>query len=154
MLEGCKSIEIYFHFCWLLRNWKRQIIWCIILFPSAYFCAKYNTKISMAVNTYGSFMLFAGAVVGFSMICVVVSRAVPCLNVFKLIGRNTIVVLVFHAPVFRFPERISDATANFKAQYPILTGVLVFIAMIPVCYVFERCLPFLIGRSRRKHVNA
>ena len=42
----------------------------------------------MAVNTYGSFMLFAGAVVGFSM--------------------------------------------------------------IPVCYVFERWLPFLIGRSGKK----
>ncbi|HJA11723.1 MAG TPA: hypothetical protein H9799_02015 [Candidatus Mediterraneibacter merdipullorum] len=49
----------------------------------------------MAVNTYGSFMLFAGAVVGFSMICVIIARALPCFGVFKLIGRNTIVVLPF-----------------------------------------------------------
>ena len=95
-------------------------------------------------------MLFAGAVVGFSMICVIIARALPCFGVFKLIGRNTIVVLAFHAPVFRFLERISATTADFKASHPILTGILVFLLMIPVCYVFERWLPFLIGRSGKK----
>ena len=108
----------------------------------------------MAVNTYGSFMLFAGAVVGFSVICVIIARATPCLGVFKLIGRNTIVMLAFHAPIFRFLERASEVTARFIENEPIITGVLVFIALIPVCYLFERWLPFLIGRSRRKPVKA
>lgn len=93
-------------------------------------------------------MLFAGAVVGFSLICVIISRIVPCLGVLKLIGRNTIVVLPFHAPVFRVLGRISETSAVFLNEHPIITGVLVFIAMIPVCYIFERWLPFLLGRSR------
>lgn len=95
-------------------------------------------------------MLFAGAVVGFSVISVIISRALLCLEVFKLIGRNTIVALAFHVPVFRFLERISETTADFKASYPVLTGILVFLLMIPECYVFERWLPFLIGRSKKK----
>lgn len=95
-------------------------------------------------------MLFAGAVVGFSVISVIISRALLCLEVFKLIGRNTIVALAFHVPVFRFLERISETTADFKASYSVLTGILVFLLMIPECYVFERWLPFLIGRSKKK----
>ena len=154
VLAGWLFIKHIDFFTELLGGWKRQIVWSVVLLPSAYFCAKYNTKISMAVNTYGSFMLFAGAVVGFSMICVIISRALPCLGVFKLIGRNTIVILAFHAPVFRFLGRVSDVTANFLDAHPIITGSLVFIAMIPVCYVFERWLPFLLGRSRKKRVRA
>ncbi|HIZ81370.1 MAG TPA: acyltransferase family protein [Candidatus Mediterraneibacter pullistercoris] len=154
VLAGWLFIKHLDFFMNLLGGKKRQILWCIILLPSAYFCAKYNVKISMAVNTYGSFMLFAGAVVGFSVICVIIARATPCLGVFKLIGRNTIVMLAFHAPIFRFLERASEVTARFIENEPIITGVLVFIALIPVCYLFERWLPFLIGRSRRKPVKA
>ena len=150
ILAGWLFIKHLDLFTGLLGGWKRQLLWCIVLLPSAYFCAKYNVKISMALNTYGSFVLFAGAVVGFSIICVIIARALPCFGVFKLIGRNTIVVLAFHAPVFRFLERISATTANFLNEHPIITGGLVFIAMIPACYVFERWLPFLLGRSRRK----
>lgn len=153
ILAGWLFIKHIDFFTNLLGNRRRQILWCAFLFPSAYFCAKYNVKISMADNLYGSFMLFAGAVVGFSLICVIISRVIPCLEVFKLIGRNTIVILAFHAPVFRFLERVSERTAKFLAEFPIVTGVLVFIAMIPVCYIFERWLPFLIGRSRKKCVK-
>lgn len=154
ILAGWLLIKYIDLFMGLLGGWKRQIIWCVILLPAAYCCARFNVKISMAVNTYGSFALFAGSVIGFSVICLIISRAIPCLGVFKLVGRNTIVMLAFHAPVFRFMERVSDVTASFKANYPILTSVLVFIAMIPVCWVFERWFPFLIGRSRQKSIKA
>lgn len=152
ILAGWLFIKHIEFFASLLGGWKRQILWCIILLPSAYFCAKYNVKISMAVNTYGSFLLFVGAVIGFSMICVIIARALPCLWVFKLVGRNTIVMLAFHAPIFRFLERISDTTATFIDVHPIITGTIVFVGLIPVCYIFERWLPFLIGRSRKKKV--
>lgn len=59
-------------------------------------------------------------------------------------------VLAFHASVFRFLERVSCGTAEFLNTHPIITGIFVFTAMIPICYVFERWLPFLIGRSSKK----
>lgn len=151
VLAGWLFIKHIDFFTRLLGGKKRQIVWCAVLLPSAYFCAKYNVKISMALNTYGSFMLFAGAVIGFSMICIIIARNIPCMEVFKLIGRNTIVILAFHAPVFRFLERASESSLKFLQNHPIVTGCLVFVAMIPVCYIFEKWFPFLIGRIRKKH---
>lgn len=103
----------------------------------------------MAVNTYGSFLLFAGAVIGFSLICIIISKNIPALRIFKFIGRNTIAILAFHAPIFRFLGRFSPQTDAMLDMHPIITGTLVFIAMIPVCYIFERWLPFLIGRKKK-----
>lgn len=153
LLGGWLFIKHKDFFANVLGGKKRQILWCVVLLPSAYFCAKYNVKISMALNTYGSFILFAGAVIGFSLICVIISQNIPCLEIFKLIGRNTIVVLAFHAPVFRFLERISEESADFLKNYPIVTGCLVFVAMIPLCFIFEKWFPFLLGRSRKKYLK-
>lgn len=141
-----KNIDFFMN---LLGSKKRQLLWVIVLFPSAFFCAKYNVKISMAVNTYGSFLLFAGAVIGFSLICIIISKNIPALRIFKFIGRNTIAILAFHAPIFRFLGRFSPQTDAMLDMHPIITGTLVFIAMIPVCYIFERWLPFLIGRKKK-----
>lgn len=127
----------------------RQVIFVIILFPIAFCCARFNDKISMSANNYGSFLLFMGAVFGFSGICLIIARNLPNLKIFKFIGRNTIVILAFHSPILRFLMHFSEITAYWKEYHPIITGTLVFIAMIPVCYIFERWLPFLIGRKKK-----
>lgn len=135
----------------LMGSRKRQLLWICVLFPAAFCCAKYNNmRVSMAVNHYGSFMLFAGAVIGFSVICIILSKNLPPLRIFKLVGRNTIVMLAFHAPTFRFLEHYSQATAGFFESHPAIVGVLVFLVLIPVCYIVERFFPFLIGRSKKR----
>ncbi len=134
----------------LLGNWKRQLLLVLLLFPAAFCCARYNVKISMASNSYGSFLFFAGSVLGFGLICIILARKLPPLRIFRFMGRNTIVILAFHAPVFRFLENYSEQSAAFFETYPVVTACFVFVGMIPVCYVFERFFPFLLGRSRRK----
>lgn len=132
----------------LLGNYKRQIAICIICFVGAFCCARYNVKISMAVSTYGSFMLYMGAVVGFSIVCLLISMWIPKLKIMKFVGRNTIVFLAFHAPVFRFMEVFSETTKNIINEHPILVGTAVFFLMIPVAWIFDRYLPFLLGRKK------
>lgn len=134
----------------IMGRGRRQLLWLILLFPIAFCCAKYNVKITMASNQYGSFLLFLGSVIGFGGICIILSMNLPPLRILKFIGRNTITYLALHAPCFRFMAVYSDVTKEFKSEHPILLGTMVFILMIPVAWIIERCLPWLIGRKRKK----
>lgn len=124
----------------------RQVSWIIVLLPIAYCCARFNTKISMAVNTYGSFLLFVGAFISFSCICIIISMWVPSLRILKFIGRNTVVILAFHSPFFRTLEHWSDSSLWLISQHPIMTATLVFVLLIPMCWIVEKYFPFLLGR--------
>ena len=133
----------------LFGGTMRQILICIACFVGAFCCARFNVKISMAVNTYGSIMLFMGGVIGFSIVCLLISMWIPKFRILKFIGRNTIVYLAFHAPMLRFLQVVSEPTKEFMADYPILTGTAVFIAMIPVAWIFDKYLYILLGRKRK-----
>ena len=148
-LMGYLFIKHLDFFMELLGGIRRQVMVCVLCFAGAFCCARYNVKISMAVNTYGSFMLFMGAVVGFSMVCLLISMWIPKFRIMKFIGRNTIVFLAFHAPVFRFMGVYSETTKLLLQEYPVLVGTAVFILMIPVAWIFDRYLPFLLGRKKK-----
>lgn len=132
----------------------RQVLWVVILLPIAYCCARFNTKISMAVNTYGSFVLFAGSMICFSMICIIISLWIPAFRLLKFIGRNTVVILAFHAPMFRTFEHWSAESLWLITEHPIITATIVFILLIPVCWIVEKCLPFLLGRPYGKFAKS
>ncbi len=134
----------------IIGDKKRQLIIVIILFPIGYMCARCNHYISMSGNQYGSFMRFFGAVVAFSTICYIIAINAPKLKIFKFIGRNTIVILAFHAPMISTMNNLSDVTANIVAYHPIIAGTIIFILMIPICYVFDRWMPVVIGRRNKR----
>lgn len=133
----------------LLGNRKRQIGIFVFCLFAGFCCAACNVKISMAVNTYGSFVLFLGSVISFSIVCMLISMWIPKCNLFKFIGRNTIVYLAFHAPMLRFMIVYSETTKWLYDEHPILSGTIVFILLIPIAWVFEKYLPFLLGRKKK-----
>lgn len=143
-IQYAGEIQRYF------SKWYVKVPWILVLLGGGFCCARYNVKISMASNTYGSLILFLGAVVCFSMVCVLISMMLPPLRIFKFIGRNTIIFLALHAPCFRFMAVYSEATKHFKQDHPIILGTAVFILMIGVAFVIEKWLPFLIGRPYGK----
>lgn len=57
---------------------ERQASLFVILLFAGFLCARYNTKISMAVSSYGSFILFFGSVIGFSA-----ARFICCPQIFQ-----------------------------------------------------------------------
>lgn len=134
----------------LLGNQRKQIIICVCCFIGAFFCAKYNVKISMASNRYGSFMLFMGSVIGFSIVCMLISMWIPKFSILKYIGKNTLTYLAFHAPIYWFIKLSSETTKNLLGSYPIVVGTIVFILMIPIAWIFDKFFPVLLGRKVKK----
>lgn len=132
-----------------LGDLPKQIIIFIVCMGIGYFCARSNIKISMASNNYGSFLLFMGSSLSFSLALMLVSVWVPKFRILKFIGRNTIVYLAFHAPIFRFIEVVSDESRRMFEQHPTIVSSLVFIALIPIAYIFEKYLGILLGRKKK-----
>lgn len=128
----------------------KQLLFIIIGGVGAMLCAYNNVKISMAINEYGSFWLFCGSVIGFSLLCIIISKWIPAFKLFKLIGRNTVVILAFHSPMFRTLEKWSDTTAQLMTEHPVLMATGVFVCLIPICWIVEKFLPFLLGRPYGK----
>ena len=126
------------------------VLWIVGALIAGCVIARFNAKISMNLNDYGNFVLFIGAVVAFSLMFYVLSRMIPPLAVFKLVGRNTIVYLCTHELGIIAMTVLSSATNHFVTSYPVLAALVIFIALLPVAYVVERWLPFLIGRKPRK----
>lgn len=142
-----KYLEIVGQF---LGSLPRQVIIFIICIAAGYICAKGNIKISMASNNYGSFLLFIGSSIFFSLALMILSVWMPKMKVLKFIGRNTIVYLAFHAPIFRFIEVVSEKSRHMFETHPTVVATLVFIFLIPVAFIFEKYLGFLLGRKRKK----
>lgn len=128
----------------------KQLLIFIICLLIGYLCAKSNEKISMSANQYGSFILFLGASVCFSTALMLLAVWLPKFKVLKFIGRNTIVYLAFHAPAFRFIEVVSDKSRELFEKYPIIVATFVFVALIPVAYIFERYLGVLLGKKKKR----
>ena len=144
-----KHLDTVKHF---LGGVPQQVIIFIISITAGYICAKSNTKISMASNNYGSFLLFIGSSIFFSLALMLLSVWIPKLKILKFIGRNTIVYLAFHAPLFRFIEVVSERSRQLFETHPTIVATLVFIVLIPVAFIFEKYLGFLLGRKRKKKV--
>lgn len=149
VLMGWLLIKYIKPFLSMIGNKHRQLIWLTCAFVIGFLCARYNVKISMALNHYGNFILLLGGVIGFGLVCIIISMNLPSLKFFKFMGRNTIVILAFHSPVYRLLERISTETAWMLDTHPIIMGIAVFIAMAPICYIFEKWLPWVLGRKKK-----
>lgn len=132
------------------NKWYHHVVWLVVMICGGYCCARVNVKVSMGVNSYGSFMLFIGAVVCFSMACYIVSRWIPSFGILKLIGRNTIIYLALHEQIYRTITFYNDTTNSLITNHPYLTATFVFIIIIPIAWIVEKWLPFLIGKKRRK----
>lgn len=128
----------------------RQILWVLVFVAIGYCCARFNVKISMANNDYGAFWMFCGSVISFSIVCVIIAKWLPPLKIFKFIGRNTVVILAFHSPIYRTLERWSETSQWMIYEHPVITATIVFIVLIPVCWIVEKFLPFLLGRPYGK----
>ena len=146
---GFMTMKYLPSFLQLLGGWKRQLLWFAGALTVGLLCARYNVKISMATNVYGSFLLFMGSVLGCSLACFLIAQWLPRLSILKFIGRNTLTILAFHAPVYRFMEVCSETTSTILEQHPVLTGTVVFLLMLPAAWIFERWLPFLLGKKAK-----
>jgi fucose 4-O-acetylase-like acetyltransferase len=119
----------------------------VALFAAGTFFALVNGKVSMHNNQYktvpffflSAFLLSAAVILG-------VSR----LRTFKwlaYLGQNTLVSLAIHIPMLRTIQNFSPAGLRLTYNYPVIVGVVVFIATIPFTMLVNRFAPFLVARK-------
>lgn len=151
VLAGYIFIQYQDLFMEHIRKKKIGLPVLIGLFLTGFCFAKFNSKpVVMMSDQYGQFFMAVGSTVCFTVVCIILSVYLPELRIFKFTGRNTMVILAFHAPCFRLLERLSDFTALLIAEHPIFVGSCVFVGLLPICWIVERFFPFLLGRKARQ----
>lgn len=129
---------------------RKMPVWILLAGGLGYIAARYNVKITMGLNHYGNFILFAVSVAAFSLAFYMISRIIPPFGVLKLIGRNTVVYLCTHELLIIAMTVLSSSTAALVSNHVIIASLIIFIVLIPVAYIVERWLPLLIGRRKKK----
>lgn len=108
-----------------------------------------NGKISMATCVYNNLILFIYEVLSLTCAMMILSMWLPKFRLFKMIGRNTIVILAWHTPLTWTLMTVSDRFCMLKETHPLVSGVIVFVIMIPVAYLVERWCPVILGRKKK-----
>ena len=126
----------------------RKIVGIIIFAAIGFIAADHNGRISMSLNRYSDPVIFMITMLSFSMACILFAMLLPKLKIFSFVGRNTIVYLGLHSFFFRFADKFSSWTDQFKFEHPIILGTIVFFLMMPVCWIIENYMPFIIGRKK------
>ncbi len=151
----------------LLGGFWRQFGIFFLLLTGGFGCAAVNDKVSLENHKYGSIFLFLGASIGFSGALTLIAMWIPKFRVLQYIGKNTIVCLAFHHPLFltikhtpifimkhltEYPQLVSIAKIITKicTDYPLLISTIIYFLMIPLTLLFDKCFPQIIGKRRKR----
>lgn len=126
-----------------------------------WFLINLTGRSDMSSNTYNNYFLFLITalngiviIVLFSSLIADLIQKIPLIEYF---ARNTIIILSFHGIVasiikglllflFKIPVNEFNGSLGMNIVYTVLT----FIILIPVFFVFERYLPFMLGKIKNK----
>lgn len=131
------------------RNPGKYIL-ILILCAVGYFAHKQNGRISMAANKFGeSVLLYYISALAFSFAIILAVIILPRISLFEYVGKNTLLYVGFHVPFIRIFER---AFPEIKESVPVslILGIGVYLAMIPVCAVFNRFFPYVCSKTPLK----
>lgn len=148
VVMGYFAMKYFNYIKQFLGGYGRQAVLLIAFTVIGFCCARFNAKISMFSNSYGDFLLFIGSVLGFGMACLILAMWCPKLKVLAFIGRNTLVYLAFHMPIFTFMTKCPGIDVYFT-EHPYIKAVVTFILLIPISWVFEKYLYVLLGKKRK-----
>lgn len=107
-----------------------------------------NKNVSMNINKYNSLVLTLSAIF-FSMAGItIILMKIRKSNLLSFVGRNSLIILAVHRPViflaeYYFPKFKND---SWKST---LIATIMFICLLPITYLIERYMPFLVGNLKR-----
>ena len=143
---------IVFGYCGysVLRNFSR--ITALLAIFLTFWISRINSSTDMSQLQFGNPMLFlVGALLG-TYAVLQVGRMIRSKTI-AYIGRGSLVVMGTHVPLLFLMRYLLG-----QQEFPGLMGMLVFLMIvtveIPIIYVLENIVPFLIGRNlkmRKKH---
>lgn len=123
-------------------RWAAMIICLCIYVP----CTLFNTRVDTASNVVGNFALFYPAAFAAIIFCAIICRMIDKIGFVNFIGRNSLVILIFHMPIIQLILYLAGTYMTFAML--LLLPVAVVILCVPVIYFINRFVPELIGLER------
>lgn len=109
-----------------------------------------NIKVSMYSDEMGNPLLFLMSSLGISFGLLMFVEKLPVVRLIEYVGQNTIVYLAFHIPILRTFQKFNAASLAIVEQHPLLLSLFIYVILIPVCMLFHKYLPFVVGRRYQK----
>lgn len=137
------------------KGWFWTLVGLFIMVGFGYKIALSNGQVGMSSNHYGNYLLFfTAAFLGIGAVVTVASKFYGA-KILSYLGKNSLIIFGLHFPVKRV---VMDLTATLlhirmdaiRASFwlSIVDTVIVLIIMVPIIYVINRYLPFLIGKKK------
>lgn len=117
----------------------------ILLVLGWYFQHK-NHRVSFNGNNYGSILYFYIAALCTCFALLLVVMKLPYSKLLTFIGQNTIVYVGFHLPLMHVLEN-AYPKLHGNPDYALLLGIFVYIIMIPIAFIIDKYLPFIVGKN-------
>lgn len=120
---------------------------------------KLNGRIDMSGNHYSNIILFyLTAILGIIFIFGFIKKVKMASNFVEWIGQNTLIILAYHGRAMTFIKLI--LIIILKVNFPednlflnIIFSIIQILLCIPVIFIFNKYLPFLIGKKKEKIFN-
>ncbi|MDR2804109.1 MAG: acyltransferase family protein [Dysgonamonadaceae bacterium] len=143
--------------CLHTLSFSRKILLSGILLCITIYIAQINQDIrviSMAKRIFNNYFLFLTGAVSGSLCILYLSLCFCKMRLFDFYGRNTIFILGLHLVTlglikgiqvygFHIPLSLTEQQFGISVLYTLL----VFVLLIPVIYIVNKYIPFLIGRK-------
>jgi Fucose 4-O-acetylase and related acetyltransferases len=114
------------------------IIMAIVCLGIAYV----NRRVSLVAHRYGNVLYFYSAAVGLTTAGALLSMLFPRVKMLENVGKNTLLYLAIHDVTISIVYYYLPAIQKSVIYYTSFS-VILFLALIPVCYVINKLLGFL-----------
>ena len=144
-----------------LVNIKYLIIFLIANVLLGHLNIRYlNANVDMSSSRYGNYFLFYMAAFCGIMASLIFCRLLPKLRILIYVGKNSIIFMAFHQMILypiidKLIAHVSFLTSQ-KSYIVALNGIIhvgvTLIVMIPIIYVINNYMPFILGKGFPKKV--
>lgn len=112
-------------------------------------------RIDMFFSRYGNYLFLYGAAISGIMAALIIIRLLPKLKLLIYVGKNSLIFLAFHQmilfPIIGGLTRHIDFFHSRSMSVLILQGityvVISYIVLVPIIYIINNYMPFLLGRG-------
>lgn len=138
------------------RNNRLENGW-ILLLPAIVICSYWNSPVMMYSNEYGNLALFAITSVAGIFLCYELAKRITDNKLVLWLGQSSLGIYVFHMRIINVlhavGHRLWPAIENYS--YPVYWHyfLLSLLVLIPLVYLVERYLPFLVGKKHLRTEN-
>lgn len=123
----------------------------IFLIIGVYISIYVNDNVSMHTNKYNSIILTFSSIFFTITGIVLIMMKLKKARILSFIGKTTMIMLAIHKPVQLVEQELIP---NLKGFFMIsVTSIVTFIALLPIVYLIEKFMPFLVGDLKRYSKN-